>query len=423
MHDLLLVGGRVLTAEGMADVDVAVAGGRVIALGRELGPAREVLDCAGAWVGPGFVDVHTHAREPGGEWKEDLATVTAAAVAGGYTAILTMPNTDPPVDGAPTARYVLERGRAIGRCTVGVAGTVTLGRRGEALSHIDDLWDEGVRVFTDDGDVVADAEMLRRALAYIGDRGGVVAQHAVDATLARGAMHEGWVSARLGMRGIPAVAETTIVARDLLLVADTPCRYHVQHVAAAGCIELIARAKDRGLPVTAEVTPHHLTFDHTEVLAGTDPVFKMMPPLRTADDVTAVREALRSGIIDLVATDHAPHADHEKDVPFEEAPNGVIGLEWAAAAVNSAVGLDPERFFDRMSIAPARLAGFDEHGHRIAPGRPANLVVFDPTAEWVPSGTMSRSRNSPYLGRRLVGRVRWTIVDGTIRHEGAASRA
>jgi len=420
VHDLVLRGGRVVLADAVAVADVAIDGDTIVAIGRDLGPARSVVACDGALVGPGFVDVHTHVREPGQEWKEDMASATAAAAAGGYTAIVAMPNTDPAVDGAAVAGYVLERGREVGAVGVAVAGAITEGRRGERLAHIDDLWDVGVRIFTDDGDAVADAGLLRRAMDYISDRGGVVAQHAVDPSLGDGVMHEGWVSARLGLRGIPSVAETTVVARDLLLVEETGCPYHVQHVAAAGTVALIAEAKARGLPVTAEVTPHHLSFDHREILAGTDPVFKMMPPLRSEEDVAAVREALVSGVIDMVATDHAPHADHEKDVPFEEAPDGVTGLEWAAAAVTTAVAPAPRTFFDRMSVAPARLAALGRHGRWPEVGGPANLVVFDPAVEWVPSSTMSRSRNAPYLGRTLRGAVLATIVGGRLAYRGDA---
>ncbi len=414
MLDLVLRGGRVVTDSSVAVVDVGIAGGEIVALGGHLGEAATEIDCSGALVGPGFVDVHTHVREPGQEWKEDVASASRAAVAGGYTAIVAMPNTDPAIDSSPIARFVVERGSEVGLLDVVAAGAITAGRHGTRLAHLDDLWDAGVRLFTDDGDAVADAAMMRRALEYIGDRGGVLAQHAVDPSLGAGAMHEGWVSSRLGLTGIPAVAETTIVARDLLLVAETGCRYHVQHVAAAGTVELIASAKDRGLPVTAEVTPHHLTFDHTAVLGTTDPVYKMMPPLREPDDVAALRDALRAGVLDMVATDHAPHADHEKDVPFEEAPNGVTGLEWAAAAVNTATALDERSFFEAMSAAPARLVGLTDHGRYPAVGVPANLVVFDPTVTWVPSETMSRSQNSPYLGRPLTGAVRATVVDGRV---------
>ena len=226
-------------------------------------------------------------------------------------------------------------------------------------------------------------------------------------------MHEGAVSSLLGMIGIPSQAEDVLIARDLALVEMTGARYHVQHLSTAGGVALIADAKERDLPVTAEVTPHHLSFDDGAV-AGTDPVYKMMPPLRSAADVVALREGLRSGIIDMVGTDHAPHAAHEKDVPFEHAPNGVIGLEWAAAVVNETVGLDIAPFFDRMSVAAARLAGFADQGNLIEAGVVANLMVFDPEETWPAERAVSRSSNAPYLGSELVGRVRLTVYRGSV---------
>jgi dihydroorotase len=226
-------------------------------------------------------------------------------------------------------------------------------------------------------------------------------------------MHEGSVSSRLGMMAIPRQAEDVLIARDLSLVEMTGARYHVQHLTPAGGVALVGEAKQRGLPVTAEVTPHHLTFDDGAV-AGTDPMYKMMPPLRSPEDVAALREGLRSGVVDMVGTDHAPHAAHEMDVPFEHAPNGVTGLEWAAAAVNRAVGLEIEAFFDRMSSAPSRLAGLTDQGGPIVPGAAANLVVFNPDERWVAERTASRSSNAPYLGRELTGRVRLTLFRGAV---------
>jgi dihydroorotase len=274
------------------------------------------------------------------------------------------------------------------------------------------LWAEGVRLFTDDGDTVADAGLLRRAMDYLAQLGGVVAQHAEDPGLARGGhMHEGAVSSRLGITGLPAVAEEVIVARDLRLVEVTGCRYHVQHVSTAGTVELIRAAKRSGLDVTAEVTPHHLVFDHREV-ESMDPVFKMYPPLRTPEDAAALRDAVIDGTIDCVATDHAPHSAHEKDVPFEEAPRGVIGLETAAAVVNEALGLEPAAFFARMSQAPLRILGLGRG--EVEVGAPADLVIFDPVAEWTAEVFHSRSENSPWRGRRLVGKVRATVADGVV---------
>jgi dihydroorotase len=411
MNDMVLQGGLVLTPSGARVADVAISEGKVVAVGEGL-EGEQVLHCRGAWVGPGFVDLHTHLREPGQEWKEDIDSGSAAAAAGGYTAVVAMPNTDPPIDSGHLARYVTDRGRGVGLVEVASAGCVTMSRSGERLAHLDELWDAGVRMFSDDGDVVADAGLMRRALEYAGQRGGVIAQHAVDAGLAAGGyMNEGPVSSLLGMYAIPGAAEDIVIARDLALVELTGARYHVQHVATARGVELIAAAKERGLPVTAEVTPHHLAFDDTAV-AGTDPAFKMMPPLRSTVDVAAIREGLRAGVIDVVATDHAPHASHEKDVPFEEAPFGVIGLEWAGAVVNEMLDLDPVTFFERMSVAPAAIAGFANQGRWVEPGAPASLAVFDPAEVWVASTAVSRSQNAPYLDRSMRGSVRFTVFGG-----------
>lgn len=419
----LISAGSVFAAQGPIAADVRIRNGVIAEVGAGLDPGgADVIDAAGCWVGPGLVDLHVHLREPGEEHKEDVASGSAAAAAGGFTAIVAMPNTQPPIDSGHLARFVAERGRQAGRCEVIPAGCISEGRGGVRLAHLDELWAAGVRVFTDDGDTVADAGLLRRAMEYIAQLGGVVAQHAIDPGLAgAGFMHEGIVSSRLGMQGIPAEAEEVIVARDLSLVRLTGSRYHVQHLSSAGAIELVRAAKDAGLPVTAEVTPHHLMFDH-EVVATTDSVYKMMPPLRTADDVAALRAALRDGTIDAVATDHAPHAAHEKDVPFEHAANGVTGLEWAVAAVLTTTDLDMATLFDRMSVRPAHIAGIgDRHGLRVTSGAPANLVVIDPTTETVPTTTLSQSTNSPYLGERLRGAVRFTMLDGRPTHGVAAT--
>ncbi len=381
METLVLKGGLVIGPGGPVAADVAIEGDVIAAVGPDLTGER-VIDCDGAWVGPGFVDVHVHLREPGQEWKEDIGTGSAAAAAGGFTAIVAMPNTEPATESGHVARHVLERGKAIGLVDVLVAGAISMGRGGKKLAHLDDLWHIGVRMFTDDGDTVADAGLLRRAMEYVGERGGVIAQHAEDPGLARGGhMHEGSVSARLGMAGLPSVAEEAIVARDLRLVRLTGCRYHVQHVSTRGTVDLVRQAKDAGLPVTAEVAPHHLAFDHSLVLEM-DSVAKMYPPLRTPEDVEAVAAALADGTIDFVATDHAPHSANEKEVPFEEAPRGVIGLETSAAVLNSVVGLDPVAFFHRMSVAPSAFIGARDHGAWPVVGGPANLVAFHPDRRW-----------------------------------------
>jgi len=413
MSDLVLSGGRIVTQEGVLEGDVRIADGSIVEIGTGL-EGETLVECDGAWVGPGFVDLHTHLREPGQEWKEDIESGSAAAAAGGYTAIVAMPNTEPATDAGHLARFVADRGRAVGLVDVVPSGAVSMGRLGEQLAHLDELWDAGVRVFTDDGDAVADAALLRQAMDYLATRGGVIAQHAVDPDLATGGhMHEGAVSSRLGMSAIPSQAEDTMIARDLQLAALTGARYHVQHVSTAGAVQMIAAAKDGGINVTAEVTPHHLAFDDTAV-AGTDPSYKMMPPLRSSDDREALRRGLADGTIDAVATDHAPHAAHEKDVPYEDAPNGIIGLEWAAAVVNTVAPLDPVAFYSRLSVKPADIAGLADHGRWVAVGNPGHLTVFDPDHRWVPERTASRSINTPYLGMPLTGRVSATIHAGSI---------
>jgi dihydroorotase len=417
MHDLVLKGGSVLTPGGIEAVDVAISDGHITAVGSDVGDAQRAIACDNAWIGPGFVDIHTHLREPGEEWKEDIATGSAAAAAGGYTAIVAMPNTDPAIDTGHIALFVAEQGRRAGLVTIGVAGCLTIGRQGERMAHLDELWDAGVRIFTDDGDVVANTSVLRTAMDYVAQLGGVVSQHAIDSNLgAAGFMHEGSISSRLGMYGIPREADEIIIARDIALARLTGVRYHVQHLSTEGSVELVEAAKVEGLEVTAEVSPHHLMFDHNDVLS-TDSRFKMMPPLREPRDRNALIAGLREGIIDAVATDHAPHDATEKDIPFEQAANGVTGLEWAAAVTNQVAQLDQNAFFDRMSIRPATIGGFTEHGRPVSVGDVANVVVFDPEEVWKPTASESKSRNAPYFGVELTGRVRATIFNGALTYE------
>ncbi|NNC93056.1 MAG: dihydroorotase [Acidimicrobiia bacterium] len=396
------------------ETDVVLRGDRVAAIGPGL-TAETIVDCTGCWVGPGFVDLHTHLREPGQVHKEDMESGAAAAAAGGYTAILAMPNTSPAVDTRRRAEWGLARGAEIPTVEIGVVGAVTEGRAGERLADIEGMLDAGIRWFSDDGDSVSTAGLLRAALELVRPHGGVVSEHAEDASLTAGAiMHDGAVARMLGVAGMPELAETLIVARDLMVAADTGGAVHIQHVSSEASVELIAGAKQQGLAVTAEATPHHLTFDHTE-LKSRDPRFKMKPPLRSESDVAAIRTALAEGIIDVVATDHAPHARSETvEAGLEGGAFGIIGLETAAAAVHTALDLPPEIFFDRMAISPARLGGFSEHGRLVSEGSPANLVVFDPAEGWIPEEFRSRSSNSPFLGRPLRGRVRATVHRGDV---------
>lgn len=415
MNDLVIANGSALTADGIKTVDIGIEYGKVAEIGKDL-EGSTVIDARGSWVGPSFVDIHTHLREPGFEWKETIATGTEAAAAGGYGAVVAMPNTDPVTDNAQIAMYVAHRGKQAGFTDVFPAGAITMDRAGEKMAHIDEMWSAGVRLFTDDGDSVDDAAVLRLAMEYIANLGGVVAQHAVDANLSRhGFMHEGAVSSLLGMAAIPAEAEEIVIARDLALVRLTGVRYHVQHVATRRGVELIAQAKEAGLPVTAEATPHHLMFDDTFV-ATMDPDYKMMPPLRSTSDRDALRVGLISGVIDVVATDHAPHAPREQEVPFEHAPNGVLGLEWAASVANEVIGDDQERFFAAMSQKSAEIASMEGHGRAMTVGVDANIVVFDPASQWTATETRSMSRNAPYLGSTMKGRVLATILAGNVTY-------
>ncbi|MGI9647680.1 MAG: dihydroorotase [Acidimicrobiia bacterium] len=415
-RSLVLAGGEVLTSEGLRRLDVVVEGGLVTGIGERLA-ADLTIDCSGCWVGPGFVDLHTHLREPGQEHKENMESGAAAAAAGGYTAVLAMPNTVPAIDNAERVADALDRARRVSAVEIGVAGAVTISRLGQELADLEGMLAAGVRWFTDDGDSVRTAGLLRQAFQLLGEHGAVVSEHAEDASLTAGAiMHEGEVSELLGVGGMPAVAETLIVARDLALAAETGSAVHIQHLSTGASVDLIASAKAEGIAVTAEVSPHHLTFDHTE-LKERDPRFKMKPPLRTAADVAAVRAGLTSGVIDIVATDHAPHSPGEtEEAGLESGAFGVIGLETAGPAVNTAVGLSAADFFDRMAIAPARLGGFAGHGLPVAVGGPANLVVFDPSAEWTPGRFRSRSHNSPFIGRPLQGMVKATLHRGLLTH-------
>ena len=421
MTGILLTGGAVLTPRGQVRADVRIEGDRVVAVGPRLEGSREdtVIDVSGLVVGPGLVDLHVHLREPGQEWKEDIASGSRAAAAGGFTAVVAMPNTDPPTDAGHLARYITDRGRQVGLVDVIPSGCITMGMEGDRLAHLDDLFAAGVTVFSDDGFTVADSGLLRRAMEYVRSRDGVIAQHAEDPGLGRGGhMHEGPISSLLGMAGIPDLAETVIVARDLAIAELTGAAYHVHHVSCAATVDLVSAARRRGVRVTAEVTPHHLWFTEEQVL-GMDPVAKMYPPLRTPPDTEALRTGLRDGVIDAVATDHAPHAAHEKDVPFEEAPNGVTGLETAFAAVRTALDPDPRLLFERMSVAPAAIALLDRHGNWIEPGIPANLVVLDWNERWTPQRFVSKSANSLFAGVPLTGRVRLTFHDGRLTHDTA----
>lgn len=413
-----LRGADVLDQRGRRRADVVVADGMIVAVGADAAkdaPAgTTVLDARGCVVAPGLVDLHAHLREPGGEEAETVETGARAAALGGFTAVVAMPNTDPPVDSAAVARDVLALGRAAA-VEVAVAGAITMGRRGERLAPMAELAELGVRLFTDDGAGVQDGALMRRALDYARGLGVTLAQHCEDAALAAGgAMHEGKWSSLLGVPGTPAVAEEAMVARDIALVRATGSRLHFLHLSTAGSVELVRRAKAEGLPLSAEATPHHLALTD-EACAGYDPVFRVNPPLRSASDVDALRAGLADGTVDAIATDHAPHPAEAKEAPFDAAPPGMVGLETALAVALSVTDL--ERAVAAMSWRPAAIAGLaPRHGGPLVPGAAANLCVIDPQATWTVDAARlaSRSRNTPFAGWTLAGRVRHTVVDGEL---------
>ena len=413
---IVIRGGRVVDASGERRADVVVEGGRVAAVGEGVGAdgGDLVLDAGGCLVTPGLVDLHTHLRQPGREEAETVETGARAAALGGFTCVLAMPNTEPAIDSAGVAREVLELGRGA-CCEVRTSGTITVGRAGERLSPMGELAELGVRFFTDDGSGVQDARLMRRAMEYARGLGVTLAQHCEDGVLASGGhMHEGAWSSRLGIPGQPAEAEELMVMRDIALARLTGARVHFQHLSTRRSVALAAQAKADGIAVTCEATPHHLTLTDASC-AGYDTVFKVNPPLRTDDDVAAVRAGLADGTVDCIATDHAPHAPEAKEQPFDQAPPGMLGLETALAVALTHLDLPPARVFELMSWRPARILGADDaHGGPVEAGRVANLAVVDPAAEWVvdPHALASRSRNTPYAGMRLTGKVRHTLLAG-----------
>jgi dihydroorotase len=413
--------------EGLTRADVAVGGAVVVDVAASIDPPKgaTVLDAAGCLVGPGLVDLHTHLRQPGREEAETIETGARAAALGGYTAIVAMPNTEPPIDSAGVVREILDLAEGCA-AEVAVSGAITLGRAGKALAPLGELAALGVTLFTDDGAGVQHGGLMRRALDYAKGLGVTLAQHCEDSCLADGgAMHEGEWSSRLGIPGMPAAAEEAMVARDIALVRLTGAPVHFLHLSTAGSVDLVRRAKAEGLAVTAEAAPHHMLLTHA-VVAGYDPVFKVNPPLRTDEDVAAVVAGLCDGTIDAVATDHAPHAPEAKDVPFDQAPPGMLGLQTALPIAWEVLSsrLGPERVFALMSAQPAaiarltatdpRVGGHSAHGGPVETGATANLCVFDPAATTLvePGRLASRSHNTPYAGRSFQGAVRHTVLRG-----------
>jgi len=407
-----------MTKEGPIEADVAIEAGVVSSIAPQIeGLASHIIDASGCLVGPGFVDLHAHFRDPGQTWKEDLETGSRTAAHGGYTAVVVMPNTEPAIDTSDAVVDISERAKEVGLVTLGLSGALTRGRQGVEATDIEALYEAGVRIFSDDGDSVEDLNLLRLQMLRTSLLpGAVVSQHAEDVTQTDGGhLHDGEMAERHGLGGLSSAAESDVVRRDLELTEETGCHYHCQHVSAAETVDLIRRAKERRLQVTAEVTPHHLYFTEGD-LEVLDTNLKMYPPVRSESDRQALIGALREGTIDAVATDHAPHSAIEKNVPFSEAPRGVIGLETAASATWMILE-DPKRFFEVMSVTPAAIAGMDDQGQWPSVGGSANVVVFDPVESWVPEDFASRSANSPFIGRDLTGRVLATVHKGQLTYE------
>jgi dihydroorotase len=422
MRPILIRGGRILDPSRNLDgvADLLLIEGRVEASGRSLGTpdGAIVLEASGMVVAPGLIDLHVHLREPGQEDLETVATGAMAAAAGGFSAVCAMPNTDPVTDNQAAVGFIVSQAQRAGKARVYPIGAISLGQKGQQLAEFGELVGAGAVAVSDDGKPVVSSHLMRTALEYARTFGIPVADHCEDPTLAEGgAMHEGLVSTRLGLKGVPAAAEEIMVARDILLAELTGGHIHLCHMSTRGSVELIRRAKERGIRVTAEACPHHFTLTH-EACEDYNTNAKMNPPLREPEDREAIRQALRDGTIDVICTDHAPHHYDAKEREFDDAPNGIIGLETALGlAVTELVEtgiLTLAQLVERLSVAPART--FNLPGGSLAPGRPADVVILDPAAQWVvdPEAFYSKSRNTPFGGRQLVGRAEVTIVRGQI---------
>lgn len=430
---IILRSGRVLDPASGHDAvaDVVIEKGRISRLGAGAGEGLagegvRIVDCTGKWVVPGFIDLHVHFREPGQEYKEDIASGLRAAAAGGFTTVCAMPNTRPTNDTRAITEMMVARAREVGSVRLLPFGAITVGLKGEELAEMADMRDAGAIGVSDDGRCVMNAQVMRRALEYARTFDLVVSQHAEDHHMTEGAqMHEGSVSTRLGLRGWPREAEDIIVARDLLLAEMTGARYHVAHISSRGAVRLIREAKSRGLRVSAEVTPHHLLMTH-ESLLGYDTYCKVNPPLREESDREALMEALADGTIDCIATDHAPHSPLEKDCEFQSAAVGINGLETAVSSLMGLVRegkLSAKRLIDALSPSAARLIP-DFEGGKLSLGAPADIAILDPEERWTVTkeALRSRSHNTPLLGKELVGTVAMTLVGGRVVHDRNAQR-
>jgi len=425
MNEWVIKGATIVDPDGTRKGDVAISGGRISEVGADLSGER-VLDASGCIVSPGFVDLHVHLRQPGREEAETVETGSRAAALGGFTAIVAMPNTEPAQDSVAVVEQVRRWGEEAGLCEVLPSGCLTLERAGERMAPIAELAASGVRLFTDDGNGVQDPLLMRRIMEYSLDLDVVLAQHCEVASLTAGAvMHEGCCSSHLGLPGWPAVAEELMVFRDIELARLTGARVHLLHLSTARSVALVRQAKADGLRITAEAAPHHFTLTD-EMLRTFDATFKVNPPLRTPDDIAALKVGLRDGTIDAIATDHAPHPAALKEQPLDTAPPGMLGLQTALPLALGELGLDLPEVVALLSWRPAAIAGVsDRHGTAVRPGAVANLAVFDPEATWTVDATRlaSRSRNTPYQGRTMRGQVRHTVFRGTpVVIDGEAQR-
>ena len=409
-------GGNIVMNEGVVHADLVVQGGQISEIGSGLA-AKEVVDISGLTVFPGFVDLHAHLREPGREDTETIETGSRAGAKGGYTAVIAMPNTNPAQDNVPTIEFVRLQGQRAGLLEVIPSGCITMGREGKALAPMAELAKVGVKLFTDDGSGVQDPLLMRRAMEYSKELNVVLGQHCEVSSLTQGAvMHECGCSSDLGVPGWPSIAEELMVHRDIELARLTGARIHFLHLSTAGSVELVRQAKLDGLPVTAEVTPHHLSLT-AELLRGFDATFKVNPPLRTISDIDALKAGVLDGTIDAIATDHAPHARRDKELPLDQAPPGMLGLETALGVTCAALDLDPLAIAQVMSVAPARIAGIaDRQGNLPRVGVAANLCVVDLNATWMinPETMASKSTNTPFVGRQLRGKVVHTMFNGDL---------
>lgn len=424
---LLIRGGAVVdpVAGKITEKDIMVVDGRIVRIAVNLSPnGAEVLDASGKLVAPGLIDMHVHLREPGFEAKETILTGTRAAARGGFTSVACMPNTNPVADNAALISYIKNTALAKGAVNVYPIGAITRGSRGEELAEMGDMKEAGAAAFSDDGMPVMNAGLMRRAMQYARMLGLTIISHSEDKNLsAGGAMHEGYVSTVLGLKGIPASAEEVMVARDILLAEETSCRVHIAHVSTAGSVRLVREAKARGVKVTAEAAPHHFTLTD-EAVMGYDTSTKVNPPLRTAADVAAVKEGLADGTVDVIATDHAPHTVEEKDVEYDKAPFGLVGLETAVGLVwTELVGtgvLTPLQAVTKMTLNPARVLGIPKG--TLETGADADITIIDPDLTGIVDASLfeSKGRNTPFNGRLLKGLPYVAIVGGRVVMRGGA---